>query len=170
MLCLGLSVPGGWALSFLSRVRREPRVDQLSPLLRNLPSLPQAGNPAKCRHGHCPTAATEANDPGPSCLQCCDHPWARPHFHVPFVACRPRPHSHPGLAFSGTFWSPLPAPATPFLPQQLLCYLSAGMKCGPFTPLSSSPCSCFPPATAQEQCRRGLELDSLPIGRPKGQM
>lgn len=61
-------------------------------------------------------------------------------------------------------------PATPFLPQQLLCYLSAGMKCGPFTPLSSSPCSCFPPATAQEQCRRGLELDSLPIGRPKGQM
>lgn len=110
MLCLGLSVPGGWTLSFLS-LRREPRVDQLSPLLRNLPSLPQAGNPAKCRHGHCPTAATEANDPGPSCLQCCDHPWARPHFHVPFVACRPRPHSHPGLAFSGTFWSPLPAPS-----------------------------------------------------------
>lgn len=129
----------GWTLSFLSWVRWEPGVDQLSPLQRNLPSLPQAGDPAKCRHGHCPTAAPEANDPGPSCLQCCDHPWARSHFHIPVVACRPRPHPHPGLAFSGTFWSSPQPQLHPVCPQQLLCYLSAGCEVSEPSSPSSSP-------------------------------
>lgn len=128
MLCLDLFVPGSWSLSFLSWVNREPELTSSLHLPECSSSfLSQAGNPVKCRHGHCPTAATEANDTGPSCLQCCDHPWAWPHIHIPFVACRSHPHSHPGLAFSGTLWSPLPAPSLTLSalapPQQSLCYL-----------------------------------------------
>uniref|UniRef100_A0A2K5I466 Ion transport domain-containing protein n=1 Tax=Colobus angolensis palliatus TaxID=336983 RepID=A0A2K5I466_COLAP len=41
------------------------------------------------------------HDAGPARLQCCDHPGAWPHFHIPTVARQPPPHPHLGLAFSG---------------------------------------------------------------------
>uniref|UniRef100_A0A2I3GCN7 Potassium voltage-gated channel subfamily H member 2 n=1 Tax=Nomascus leucogenys TaxID=61853 RepID=A0A2I3GCN7_NOMLE len=41
------------------------------------------------------------HDVGPARLQCCDHPGACPHFHIPTVARQPPPHTHLGLAFSG---------------------------------------------------------------------
>lgn len=70
--------------------------------------MPQAGDPAECRHGHRLAAAAEADNTGSACLQCCGHPGARPYLHLPSAACQPCPHPHPGLAFSGEFPSPRP--------------------------------------------------------------
>lgn len=118
----------GWT-SWLVRkvVPKSPGVST-SPRARASSSfLPQAGDPAECRHGQCPAAAAEADDAGPTCLQCCDHPGARPPLHLLSAARQPHPHPHPGLAFSGKFQSPLPAQGTqplPFLPpahSNLLC-------------------------------------------------
>lgn len=88
--------------------------------------LPQAGDPAQCRHGHHPAAATEADDAGPAHLQCCDHPRPRPHLYLPPAACQPHPHPHPVLPFSGEFQTPFRhgTTALPFLSQchpKLLC-------------------------------------------------
>lgn len=96
--------------------------------------LPQAGDPAQCRHGHHPAAATKADDAGPAHLQRCDHsrPW--PHLYLPSAACQPHPHPHPVLPFSGEFqppstMAPQPCFSEPMPPKPAL--LPFLLSCGP---------------------------------------